>query len=116
MEIIESFLSDIIPIIKDNFWQFLIIIALLKSNRYYQVGLLLLFSHLFIGYHWYMYVLALAIILLSSITFSSTNNISNKEKEDYETRIKELETKLKDDEIRIENMERKLKENEPKLY
>ena len=97
MEIIESCLSDIISIIRDNFWQFLIIIALLNNNRYRTYGLLLLFTHLWAGYQSYAYVIVFIIIFLTTIVFTvDAKDYNTSQKEAYERRIKELEDKVKE--------------------
>ena len=62
MELIAKPLAQILSIIQENFFQLLIIASMMKHKHLKGFGILLLFSHLFFGYKWYIYAIALIIV------------------------------------------------------
>lgn len=69
MELIQSNLGEIIATINANFWQLIIIFALILNKPYFKYGLSLLFIHLLYGYRWYIYaIIFVAICILEKNT------------------------------------------------
>lgn len=88
-------MESILSIIENNFWQLLIIIALLSHRTCWKYGIMLLFFQLIVGYrewiYWIIFILTFFIDVL---------DINDNMKTYYEKRIKELEDRLKDPDYR----------------
>lgn len=87
MELVQYNLGDILGIIKSNFWQLLIIFALLRKRDYFKYGLVLLYIHLFYGYKWYCY---LGAYILTLVFHKSENDIND----EIYNRLEDLENKI----------------------
>ena len=61
MDLILNSIGEIL--IKDNFIQFCIILSMLRNKPLKTLGTILLFAQLFIGYKWFIYVIALIIVI-----------------------------------------------------
>jgi len=97
MEFLLNNISSILLLIRDNFWQLIIIFTLLKHDYYWRYGLILLWFQMAIGYKWWFYSIILIVIFLFDTTCKV---LSNKERSIYQKTIKDLEDKLKDPDFR----------------
>lgn len=88
-------METVLSIIENNFWQLLIIIALLSHRTCWKYGIMLLFSHLIVGYKEWIYW-----IIFTLTFFIDVFDINDNMRTYYEKRIKELEDKLKDPDYR----------------
>jgi len=100
MESIISSISEMLIIVKDNFWQIFTIIALLSHKGYKGYGIILLLIQTLFGYIRWAYVFV--IILGYIIDVSKYNEISN-----YEFKTKQLQLKVKELEYKLKNYEQK---------
>lgn len=63
-------LGEILTIISHNFWQLLIIIALMRIKKAKILTVILIFSHTLYGYQWWLY----AIIIMIATLFCRNEN------------------------------------------
>lgn len=62
MELILNTIGEMLVLLKDNFIQICIILSIFLVKKIRMVAVLLLFTHLFFGYQWYTYAIALLVI------------------------------------------------------
>jgi len=88
-------MEQLIEIIVNNFWQLLIIIALLSHRSCWKYGIFLLFTELFWGFKWYLYTIVFIFAFIFDVF-----DLNQKMKSQYERKIKDLEDKLRDPDYR----------------
>ena len=92
-------MEALLAIIVANFWQLLIIGALLRHKSMWTYGILMLFFYLFWGYKAWLFWVAFVLIFIAD----PIDLLSGRMKSKYENRIKELENKLNEVEDRLKD-------------